>query len=130
MTRSEFETAANRVKWIGMPILSCVLLLNLVYIHFIFIWLQAHHILGPPAPGQPKPDGWDGLRFGAEISLIVCPPLGISLWLCCSLTNRFFGLRCPHCQRYVTLRCMPEIVLESGRCPFCKEKLFEGGDEI
>jgi len=128
MTRSEFKSAARRTYWIGLiGIIGCTVLMALALYWFMTSTIQAEK--QPNLATEPVPDGADGARYGILIGLVVGASFGLPFVLFMTLSNRFFGLRCPNCHRYITLRCRPEIVLESGHCPFCHTKLFEGGED-
>ncbi len=58
-----------------------------------------------------------GLTLGASALLVW---LGVALML-----NRRFGLRCPHCQRSLTVRALPQQVLQTGRCSLCHGRAFD-----
>jgi hypothetical protein len=62
--------------------------------------------------------------FGISIAIYVAPIFGLFALLL-YLADRRFGLRCPHCRRSLTLRCLHERVLQSGECSLCHQRVFD-----
>ena len=61
-----------------------------------------------------------GLMVGsiASIPLLICVVVMLAI-------DRRFGVRCPHCHRSLTARCLSEHVLESGECSLCHKEVFD-----
>jgi hypothetical protein len=124
MTRSDFQVSAKRMRVTGTVISLGVILpivCGLIYFTDRF--------------GQPLNRLHDTLRqhlpevvaaglFGISIAVYVAPIFGLFVLLV-YLADRWFGLRCPHCRRSLTLRCLHERVLQSGECSLCHGKVFD-----
>ena len=63
-----------------------------------------------------------GLLIGSIGGLLLLLWLGVMLAF-----DRRFGIRCPHCHRSLTARCLPKHVLETGKCSLCHAKIFDAG---
>jgi hypothetical protein len=75
--------------------------------------------------GKQFPDeGFRRLAGGLIISVFLAPVLLFGSLTPLFWVDRIFGLRCPACERSITLL-KPNRVLESGRCRNCNALLFE-----
>ncbi len=124
MTRSEFQISAKRMRVTGTVIsLGVILPIVCALIYFTDRLGQPlnslHDILR-----QHLPDIVAAGVFGISIAVYVAPIFGLFVLLL-YLADRRLGLRCPHCQRSLTLRCLHERVLQSGQCSLCHERVFD-----
>ena len=79
-------------------------------------WLRAH-----------RGEGAVRLLVGLLVEAAVLGPLLLIPFLAFLWVRRRFGLRCPACNRSVTLRGPSGEILRSGRCHWCQQTLFEPG---
>ena len=86
-------------------------------------WAEAREWLGAHR-------GEGAVRFlvGLLVEAVVLGPLLLIPFLAFLWVRRRFGLRCPGCNRSVTLRGPSAEILRSGRCCWCQETLFEPGE--
>ncbi len=124
MTRSEFQISAKRMRITGTVISLGVIL------PIICVLIYVTDVLGLPlnrlhdALSQHLPEIVAAGLFGISIALYVAPVFGLFVLLL-YLADRQLGLRCPHCHRSLTLRCLHERVLQTGECSLCHEKVFD-----
>jgi hypothetical protein len=124
MTRSEFQISAKRVRIIGTVISLGVIL------PIICVLIYLTDVLGDPlnrlhdALSERLPEIVAAGLFGISIALYVAPVFGFLVFLF-YLADRRLGLRCPHCHRSLTLRCLHERVLQTGECSLCHERVFD-----
>ena len=76
------------------------------------------------ALGQYLPEIVAAALFGVSTVIYVVPIFGFFVLLL-YLADRRLGLRCPHCHRSLTLRCLHERLLQSGECSLCHRRVFE-----
>jgi hypothetical protein len=80
-------------------------------------WLRVH-----------RGEGAVRLLIGLLVEAVVLGPLLLTPLLSVMWLDRRFGVRCPKCNRSVTVRGRNSEILRSGRCCWCQQTLFEAGD--
>ncbi len=124
MTSSEFQTSAKRMR-VTCPVISLGVILPIICVLIDFTdrfgqpLNKVHDILR-----QHLPEVMAAGLFGISIAVCLTPIIGLFVLLL-YLADRRLGLRCPHCQRSLTLRCSHERVLQSGKCSLCHEGVFD-----
>ncbi len=124
MTRSEFTSSAKRMRITGTVIALGVIMPIVCTLTIVTDILgqplnRLHDILSRHLPEIVAA----GL-FGLSIVIYVAPVFGLFALLL-YLADRCFGLRCPHCHRSLTLRCLHERVLQTEECSLCHGKVFD-----
>jgi hypothetical protein len=124
MTRTEFQISAKHMRVTGTAIAIGVIL------PIICLLIYFTDRLGQPlnqlhdALSQRVPEIVTTALFGVSIAVYVAPVFGLFVLLL-YLADRRLGLRCPHCHRSLTLRCLHERVLQSGECSLCHGRVFD-----
>ena len=124
MSHEQFIEANRRV---GRYLCLILLLTACAAIGLAFVlpaWAEAREWLG-----AHRGEGAVRLLVGLLVEAAVLGPLLLIPLLAFLWVRRRFGLRCPACNRSVTLRGPSGEILRSGRCHWCQQTLFEpGGD--
>lgn len=124
MTRSEFQISTKRMRFTG-TVISLGVILPIIC---ALIYFTGH--LGQPLDKMHDtlklhlPEAVTPALFGISIAICGIPIFGLFALLL-YLADRRLGLRCPHCHRSLTLRCVHERVLQSGECSLCHERVFD-----
>jgi hypothetical protein len=63
---------------------------------------------------------------GGAVGGLTLAPWPMLVWVAGALLlNRQFGIRCSHCHRSLTGRCLPSRVVQSGECCHCHTRVFD-----
>ena len=117
MTRTYYENAAKKMHWLitawTFVFIGPVILLSYAMGSSIQSFGQVIRSQFGEIPGVVIA----GLLLGM-------PPL-LGWFAIAVLLDRLFGIRCPHCQRSLTARCLPGHILETGKCSHCHGEVFD-----
>ena len=124
MTRQQFHDAARRVSLYGNLLMGLTGAIVIVLSTLFAVWISPlFDPFGVWLRSQFQ-EAVVGLVGGLVIG-VVCGPLLLVTLVPFLWVDRRFGLRCPSCQRSVTMRCLHSQVLQTGRCCLCQHPLFE-----
>jgi len=124
MNRSEYQKSAKRMRIAG-SVISLGVILPIMCLAFVFsdkLVQQLNRL--HETWSQHLPELVSAGLFGVSIAICVAPVFGLFV-LSLYLADLRLGLRCPHCRRSLTLRCLHERVLQSGACSLCHGKVFD-----
>ena len=124
MTRDHYQTAAKRMQRITC--LTCLVFAGPVfYLLALAIDAFASPLTSYGAAIRSRfGEAIGGAIGGLTAGWIASIPLLIFVGVMLAIDRRF-GVRCPHCHRSLTARCLPEHVLESGECSLCHKRVFD-----
>jgi hypothetical protein len=117
MSRAQYQKAAKRIYWI-VSVWTVVFAGTTAWIIVTFggsIGDYGQFVRGHL--GEFLGGAAGGLTLGAPALLV---------WLAVVLAlDRGLGLRCPHCHRSLTVRCLHHQVLQTGECSLCHGRAFD-----
>ena len=122
MRREQFIEAERRVRRYLCLILFLTACAAIGLGFALPAWAEAREWLR-----AQRGEGAVRLLVGLLVEAAVLGPLLLIPFLAFLWVRRRFGLRCPACNRSVTLRGPSGEILRSGRCCWCQQTLFEPG---
>jgi hypothetical protein len=123
MSREEFIEADRRVHRYLCLILLLTACTAIALGFALPAWAEAREWLR-----AARGEGAVRLLVGLLVEAVVLGPLILIPWLSVVWLDRRFGVRCPRCNRSVTLRGRYREILRSGRCCWCQRTLLEPAD--
>ena len=122
MSRGQFIEAQRRIRRYLCLILFLTACAAIGLGFALPAWAEAREWLR-----AQRGEGAIRLLVGLLVEAAVLGPLLLIPFLAFLWVRRRFGLRCPACNRSVTLRGPSGEILRLGRCHWCQQTLFEPG---